>query len=81
MSPFASKDYLGEPIIINKGHQLCALLKVCERTLRALDNVGAGPYRDSVESALCNTMELAEDLAADLLSALETVQPREGAKS
>lgn len=78
MSPFDKKDYLGEPLIIGKGYKLSALLRVCERAAKSLENVGDGNYREQVTSALSLTMELADDLATELLTALEEVQPREG---
>ncbi|KQZ20304.1 hypothetical protein ASD50_21675 [Mesorhizobium sp. Root552] len=78
MNPFDQKDYLGEPLIIGKGYKLSALLRVCERAARSLENVGDGNYREQVTGALSLTMELADDLACELLSALEDVQPRQG---
>lgn len=72
--PFANVDYLGEPVIISRGYQLCALLKVCERAASSLENVGDGPYRDSITRSLTATMELAESVAFELLIALEQAQ-------
>lgn len=73
--PFAAVDYLGEPVIINRGHQLCGLLTVCERAAASLDNVAPGPYHDKVISSLGQALELADDIAAELLSALEEARP------
>ncbi len=73
---FSAVDYLGEPVIIKRGYQLCALLKVCEQVASSLENIGDGPYRDRITSSLSNTMELAEDIASELLIALERVAPR-----
>lgn len=81
MSPFDQKDYLGEPVIINRGYQLCALLTACEATVSSLQHIGTGSYRDRVESSLATTLELAESIASDLLSALEKLKPTKGAKS
>lgn len=77
---FATIDYLGEPIIIQRGYQLCALLAVCEQAARSLDNVGDGPYRDKLTDSLSNVMELAENIASDLLVALERAQPQDNQK-
>ena len=75
-NPFSTVNHLGEPIIIMRGYQLCALLTVCERAASSLDNIGDGPYRDKVTGSLSNTLELAESIASDLLTALEQLQPR-----
>jgi len=77
---FATIDYLGEPIIIQRSYQLCALLAVCEQAARSLDNVGDGPYRDKLTGSLSNVMELAESIASDLLVALERAQPQDNQK-
>lgn len=74
--PFDAVDYLGEPVIIQRAYQLCGLLTVCEQAASSLDNIGDGPYRDKVTSSLSNTLELAESLASDLLTALEQARPR-----
>lgn len=75
-STFSAVDCLGEPVIVKRGYQLCALLKVCEQVASSLENVGDGPYRDRITSSLSSTMELAEDIASELLIALERVAPR-----
>lgn len=76
VNPFATIDYLGEPIVIKRGYQLCGLLMVCEQAASSLDDIGDGPYRDKVTSSLSNTLELAAEIAGDLLVALELAQPR-----
>jgi hypothetical protein len=68
-------DYLGEPVILNRGHQLRGLLTVCERAVASLDNVGPGPYHDKVLSGLGQVLELAEDIAEELRDALDEAQP------
>ncbi len=73
---FANVDYLGEPVIISRGYQLCALLKVCELAASSLENVGEGPYRDSITRNLSTAMELAEGIASELLIALEQAKSR-----
>ncbi|MHA6686895.1 hypothetical protein [Mesorhizobium sp. A556] len=76
MSAFTAADYLGEPVIINRGYQLCALLTVCEQAARSLDNVGDGKYRDNVTSSLASVMELAESIASEMTVALEQARPK-----
>lgn len=73
--PFTKTDYLGEPVIIKRGYQLCALLTICEQAASSLDNVGDGKYRDRAASSLSNTLELAEEIASELLVALEQARP------
>lgn len=73
--PYAKTDYLGEPIIIKRGYQLCALLTVCEEVVSSLENVSDGKYRDRVTSNLSNTLELAEEIATDLLVAIVQCRP------
>ncbi|MHA6686365.1 hypothetical protein [Mesorhizobium sp. A556] len=75
MSAFTAVDYLGEPEILNRGYQLRALLTVCERAAASLSNVGDGKYRDAVTDSLGTTLELAENIASDLVSALEDARP------
>jgi hypothetical protein len=75
MSAFTEVDYLGEPVIMNRGYQLRALLTVCERAASSLSNVGDGRYRDAVTDSLGTTLELAESIASDLVSALDEVRP------
>jgi hypothetical protein len=74
-APYDKIDYLGEPVILTRGHQLCGLLTVCERAVASLDSVGSGPYRDKVMSGLGQALELADDIAAELLIALEEARP------
>ena len=74
-APYDKLDYLGEPVILNRGHQLCGLLTVCERAVASLDGVGAGPYRYKVMSGLGQALELAEDLAEELRDALDEARP------
>ena len=74
-APYDKLDYLGEPVILNCGHQLCGLLTVCERAVASLDNVGPGPYRDKVLSGLGQALELADEIAEEMRSALEDAQP------
>lgn len=74
-SSFDAVDYLGEPTIIQRGYQLCALLTTCELAASNLENVGDGPYRNKVTSSLASTLELAESIASDLLVALERARP------
>ena len=75
-NPSQVVNRFGEPVVIERGYQLCALLTVCEHAARHLDNVGDGTYRDRVTSSLSSTLELAENIASDLLVALEQAQPR-----
>jgi hypothetical protein len=74
-TPYEKLDYLGEPVILNRGHQLRGLLTVCERAVASLDNVGPGPYHDKVLSGLGQALELADDIAAELRDALEEARP------
>jgi hypothetical protein len=74
-APFEKLDYLGEPVILNRGHQLRGLLTVCERAVASLDSVGAGPYHDKVLSGLGQVLELAEDIAEELRDALDEARP------
>jgi hypothetical protein len=74
-TPYEKLDYLGEPVILNRGHQLCRLLTVCERAVASLDNVGPGPYHDKVLSGLGQALELAEDIAEELRDALDEARP------
>lgn len=74
-APYTKLDYLGEPVILNRGYHLCGLLTVCERAVASLDAVGDGKYRDSVLSGLGQALELAGDIAEELRSAIEEMQP------
>jgi hypothetical protein len=74
-APFEKLDYLGEPVILNRGHQLRGLLTVCERAVASLDSVGDGPYRNKVLSGLGQALELAEDIAEELRDALDEARP------
>lgn len=76
MTAFTEVDHLGDPVIINRGYQLCSLLTVCEQVARSLDNIGDGNYRDTVTSSLASVMELAESIAGDMLVALEQARPK-----
>ena len=74
-TPYDKLDYLGEPVILNRGHQLRGLLTVCERAVASLDSVGEGKYRDKVLSGLVQALELADEIAEEMRSALEDAQP------
>jgi hypothetical protein len=74
-APYEKLDYLGEPVILNRGHQLCGLLTVCERAVASLDSVGEGKYRNKVLSGLGQALELADDIAAELRDALDEARP------
>lgn len=74
-SPYDAVDYLGEPVIIKRGYQLCALLTMCSQAALSLDNVGDGKYRDRVTSSIANTLELAEEIAGELLVGIERARP------
>lgn len=71
MNALAEFDYPGEPAIVSRGYQLCALPAVCEQAARSLGNVADGGCRDGVTSSLGGTMGLAEATARDRLFALE----------
>jgi hypothetical protein len=68
-------DYLGTPVIIKRGYQLCALLTVCQQAASSLENVGDGKYRDKITASLANALELAEELADELHTAVEKARP------
>ncbi|MET3661805.1 hypothetical protein [Aquamicrobium ahrensii] len=75
---FSEVDRSGEPVILNRGLQLQSLLTVCQQAAASLENVGEGPYRDSVTASLGFTLELAENIASDLHEALVKLAPKTG---
>ncbi|MET3662259.1 hypothetical protein [Aquamicrobium ahrensii] len=75
---FSEVNRSGEPIILNRGLQLQSLLTVCQQAAASLENVGDGPYRDSVTASLGFTLELAENIANDLHEALVKLEPKTG---
>lgn len=75
---FSEVDRFGEPLVLRCGLHLQSLLAVCEQAAASLENVGEGPYRDSVTASLGLVLELARDMASDLHEALVKLASKTG---